>query len=130
MSAVGVYKKFPKELFRLNKGPYVRLREYKSRRGPCYDVVANNDGNVEPRALDLATYAGKRVKIPLPGLVPSDVKLHGHNAQLLTGHRCARTPRRCDPPPGVSPLLKLWYIPSLQVVQDPSSQDCALDVHP
>ena len=59
MSVVGVYRKFPRELFRLNKGPRVRLREYKSRRGPLYDVVANDDGNIEPKALDPATYTGE-----------------------------------------------------------------------
>ena len=59
VSVLGVYRKFPRELFRLNKGPRVRLREYKSRRGPLFDVVANDDGNIEPKALDPATYTGK-----------------------------------------------------------------------
>jgi len=47
VSVLGVYRKFPRELFRLNKGPHIRLRECKSRRGPLFDVVANGDGNIE-----------------------------------------------------------------------------------
>jgi len=61
VSVLGVYRKFPRELFRLNKGPRVRLREFKSRRGPLFDVVANGDGNIEPKALDPATYTGKTI---------------------------------------------------------------------
>ena len=61
VSMLGVYRKFPRELFKLNKGPQIRLREYKLPRGPSFDVVANHEGNIEPRALDLATYAGKCV---------------------------------------------------------------------
>jgi hypothetical protein len=58
VSVLGVYRKFPRELFRLNKGVHIRLREHKSRRGPLFDVVANDRGNIEPRALDLTSYAG------------------------------------------------------------------------
>ena len=57
----GVYKKFPRELFRLNKGPKIRLREFKTRKGPLYDVVANDKGKIEPKALYPATYTGKTI---------------------------------------------------------------------
>lgn len=66
IAVLGVYKRFPKELFRLNKGPQVRLREYKLRWGNSFDILANASGNVGPGALDLKTYAGKG------GLVDSD----------------------------------------------------------
>ena len=64
MSVLGIYKKFPRELFRLNKGPRIRLREYKSRRGPLFDVVANRDGKIEPKALLYpANYTGKTIAV-------------------------------------------------------------------
>lgn len=59
VSVVGVYRRFPKELFRLNNGPQIRLREYKLRQGNSFDVLANASGNIEPRALNLSTYKGK-----------------------------------------------------------------------
>lgn len=59
VSVVGVYRRFPKELFRLNNGPQIRLREYKLRRGGSFDVLADASGNIKPRALDLNTYKGK-----------------------------------------------------------------------
>ena len=60
ISPIGVYRRFPKELFRLNNGPEIRLREYKFRRGASFDVLANKLGKIEPRALDLESYAGER----------------------------------------------------------------------
>lgn len=59
MSIAGVYRRFPKELFRLNNGPQIRLREYKSRRGGSYDVLANESGKIEQRALNPESYAGE-----------------------------------------------------------------------
>jgi len=56
VSVVGVYRRFPKELFRLNNGPQIRLRECKLRRGGSFDVLADASGNIKPRALELNTY--------------------------------------------------------------------------
>jgi hypothetical protein len=66
LSTIGVYRRFPKELFRLNKGPQIRLREYKFRQGKSFDVLANASGNVEPRALNPNTYEGKSDAAFLP----------------------------------------------------------------
>lgn len=57
MSVLGVYRRFPKELFRLNNGPQICLREYKLRRGNSFDVLANASGKIEPKALNPSTYA-------------------------------------------------------------------------
>lgn len=46
ISVLGVYRRFPKELFRLNDGPDIRLREYKLRRGKSFDILANATGKV------------------------------------------------------------------------------------
>ncbi|OAA63639.1 hypothetical protein SPI_03802 [Niveomyces insectorum RCEF 264] len=51
---IAVFNTLPKELFRVNNGPYVRLRDWSVRR-QVYDVVSQN-GRIMPKALDASTY--------------------------------------------------------------------------
>jgi hypothetical protein len=57
-SLVAVFNRFPKELFRVNNGPAVKLRAWRPNRY-VYDVVPEN-GFVKPKALDPSTYLGQR----------------------------------------------------------------------
>lgn len=56
-SLIAVFRKFPKELFRVNNGLPVKLRVWTPSRR-VYDIFAPN-GMVEPKALNAATYVGK-----------------------------------------------------------------------
>ncbi|KAI0972089.1 hypothetical protein F4678DRAFT_68024 [Xylaria arbuscula] len=51
---LGVFRIFPKELFRVNNGRYVNVRAQQPGRH-IYDIVAQN-GRVEPKALNPQTY--------------------------------------------------------------------------
>lgn len=53
---IAVFRKMPKELFRVNNGRQVKLRTWTPKRH-VYDIFAKN-GRVEPKALDPSTYAG------------------------------------------------------------------------
>lgn len=57
---IKAFTKFPKELFRVNNGPKIRLRVYDSSAiaQRSYDVVAEA-GAVKPKALSPETYEGK-----------------------------------------------------------------------
>ena len=110
VSVVGVYRKFPKELFRINKGPQIRLREYKLRHGNSFDVLANASGNIEPKALDPSTYAGKYDITCSYYFVCSSAW-----AQLPTGRPCGPTVTRCALSPDSSRLLGSSCIPFREV---------------
>lgn len=51
------YSSFPKELFRLNNGLSVRIRDGISKRDGSFDVLTES-GKVKPKALDPNTYKG------------------------------------------------------------------------
>ncbi|KAK1766563.1 hypothetical protein QBC33DRAFT_104855 [Phialemonium atrogriseum] len=52
---IAVFRKMPKELFRVNNGRQVKLRTWTPKRH-VYDIFVKN-GRVEPKALDPSTYA-------------------------------------------------------------------------
>lgn len=49
----------PKELFRVNNGPSVALRDRTVKKTGSYDLLTEA-GKVKPKALDANTYAGMR----------------------------------------------------------------------
>ena len=49
------YRTFPKELFRINKGPRIYLRPWTNLQPRRFDVFLEN-GHVEPKALSPKTY--------------------------------------------------------------------------
>ncbi|UNI13307.1 hypothetical protein JDV02_000064 [Purpureocillium takamizusanense] len=51
---IGVFRKFPKELFRVNNGPFVKLRVWSPQRH-TYDIFIEQ-GLVVPKALDPSSY--------------------------------------------------------------------------
>ncbi|KAI0530188.1 hypothetical protein GGR58DRAFT_524912 [Xylaria digitata] len=51
---ISVFRSFPKQLFRVNNGRYVKVRAQQQNRN-VYDIVAQ-DGRVEPKALNPHTY--------------------------------------------------------------------------
>jgi hypothetical protein len=55
---INVFKTIPKELFRVNNGRSVRLREYGPQRQRSYDILTEA-GNVKAKALDPQSYQGK-----------------------------------------------------------------------
>ncbi|KAH6640660.1 hypothetical protein F5144DRAFT_561222 [Chaetomium tenue] len=55
MSAITVFRKFPKELFRVNNGRAIRVRAQTPHRH-VYDIITSGNGWVEPKALNLSTY--------------------------------------------------------------------------
>ena len=57
---IKAYTKIPKELFRLNNGPKIRLRAYPSPFRPArsFDILTEG-GAVKPKALNPETYDGK-----------------------------------------------------------------------
>lgn len=55
---IAVFKQFPKELFRVNNGPQIKLRTWRSQRH-VYDIILASNGTVEPKALNKLTYVGK-----------------------------------------------------------------------
>ena len=61
MSAITVFRRFPKELFRVNNGRTVWVRARTPNRH-VYDIITSGNGLVEPKALDLSTYMGKFTK--------------------------------------------------------------------
>lgn len=54
---ISVFKKFPKELFRVNNGLSVKLRPWTPKRR-IYDLVLEN-GIVQPKALKPSSYTGQ-----------------------------------------------------------------------
>ncbi|KAG6128453.1 hypothetical protein E4U12_005226 [Claviceps purpurea] len=52
---IAVFRKFPKEIHRVNNGPSVELRAWSPYRR-SYDIVAKQHGLVEAKALDPPTY--------------------------------------------------------------------------
>lgn len=54
---IAVFRKFPRELFRVNNGRQIKLRVCAPRRH-VYDIFAAN-GRVEPKALERSTYVGE-----------------------------------------------------------------------
>ncbi|KAI0010078.1 hypothetical protein F4779DRAFT_327899 [Xylariaceae sp. FL0662B] len=50
------YRKFPRELFRVNGGPEVKLRAFEPARRNVYDIIVDKDGMVHPKALHPETY--------------------------------------------------------------------------
>lgn len=53
---ISVFETFPKELFRVNNGRYVKIRAQQPGRY-IYDIISQN-GRVEPKALNPETYIG------------------------------------------------------------------------
>ncbi|RNJ56495.1 hypothetical protein D7B24_007215 [Verticillium nonalfalfae] len=53
-SLVSVFKRFPKELFRVNNGSAVKVRAWSPKRR-TYDIVVEN-GVVRPKALEPSSY--------------------------------------------------------------------------
>ena len=58
MSAITVFRKFPKELFRVNNGSFVRVRPRTPNRH-VYDIITSSNGFVEPKATNPLTYTGR-----------------------------------------------------------------------
>ena len=54
---IATYKVFPKELFRVNKGPDISLRAFPTRPKRKFDLLTIN-GMVKPKALNAQTYIG------------------------------------------------------------------------
>lgn len=54
---ISVFKRFPKELFRVNNGRIVTVRSRRPGR-QVYDIIVDN-GLVKPKALSPSTYAGQ-----------------------------------------------------------------------
>ncbi|KAI1078583.1 hypothetical protein F5B20DRAFT_547651 [Whalleya microplaca] len=52
---IATFRRFPKELFRVNDGRQIKLRVWSPQRREVYDIFAEN-GRVEPKALNHATY--------------------------------------------------------------------------
>ena len=55
---INVFKVAPKELFRVNNGRGVRLREWSVQRQRSYDIISEA-GKVKAKALEPKTYSGK-----------------------------------------------------------------------
>ncbi|KAF2177148.1 hypothetical protein K469DRAFT_604466 [Zopfia rhizophila CBS 207.26] len=55
---ITVFKHIPKELFRVNNGRAIILREWSLQRQRSFDIVTKS-GKVKAKALDPATYRGK-----------------------------------------------------------------------
>ncbi|TPX17545.1 uncharacterized protein E0L32_003188 [Thyridium curvatum] len=55
---IATFRKFPKELFRINYGPDIQLREWNGRWGRRNFDINAPQGWVLPKALDAATYKG------------------------------------------------------------------------
>ncbi|KAI9679894.1 MAG: hypothetical protein M1817_004909 [Caeruleum heppii] len=53
---INAFKIIPKELFRLNNGPSIALREYSPQRNRSYDLLTEA-GKVKPKALQPSSYA-------------------------------------------------------------------------
>ncbi|KND92483.1 hypothetical protein TOPH_02733 [Tolypocladium ophioglossoides CBS 100239] len=51
---IATFRSFPKELFRVNNGPQIRIRPWSPKRH-VYDILVKN-GRVQPKALDPSTY--------------------------------------------------------------------------
>jgi hypothetical protein len=58
---IAVFNRFPKELFRVNNGPAVKVRSWRPNRY-AYDIVPEN-GFVKPKALDPLTYVGQSAQL-------------------------------------------------------------------
>jgi hypothetical protein len=58
---INIFKVIPKELFRLNYGCNVALREWTPNGKRCYDILTEA-GMVKPKALNAATYRGASTK--------------------------------------------------------------------
>lgn len=56
---IATFRKFPKELFRINYGPDIQLREWNGRWGRRNFDINAPQGWVLPKALDAATYKGR-----------------------------------------------------------------------
>jgi hypothetical protein len=54
---IGVFREFPRELFRVNNGPLIKLRVWSPQRH-SYDIFTER-GLVVPKALDASGYAGQ-----------------------------------------------------------------------
>jgi hypothetical protein len=52
----------PKELFRMNNGPLIRLRDRSVKKEGSFDLFTVA-GKVQPKALDPATYSGSDARI-------------------------------------------------------------------
>lgn len=52
----------PKELFRVNNGHLIRLRDRSVKETGSYDLLTEA-GKVKPKALDPATYSGSDVRV-------------------------------------------------------------------
>lgn len=61
---ISTFKVFPKELFRVNNGPQVFLRQWSP--GRSYFDLDAPDGVVQPKALDASSYQGKTVANSYP----------------------------------------------------------------
>jgi hypothetical protein len=60
MKFINSYRILPKELFRINNGPLVRLRPWDTVRKPRrFDIYLTDEGIALPKALDRASYKGK-----------------------------------------------------------------------
>lgn len=75
MKLLAVFRKFPKEIFRVNNGRKVELRTWTPRRR-LYDISTTN-GRVQPKAMQPQSYEGKGSKERL--LQPKTI----HRADLI-----------------------------------------------
>jgi hypothetical protein len=55
---ISVFRVIPKELFRVNNGRRIALREWTPKRSRTFDIFTEN-GKVKPKALDPETYKGE-----------------------------------------------------------------------
>jgi hypothetical protein len=56
-SFINAFKYIPKELFRVNNGHSIRLREWSVKRQRSFDLFTEA-GRVKPKALDPSSYKG------------------------------------------------------------------------
>lgn len=54
---IAVFRKFPKELFRVNNGRAIELRAWTPKRR-VYDIITHHE-LVQPKALNLQNYVGQ-----------------------------------------------------------------------
>lgn len=56
---INSFKRVPVQLFRVNNGATVKLRDYALRKSSSYDILTDH-GRVIPKALDPSSYSGKQ----------------------------------------------------------------------
>ena len=80
------FNAFPKELFRVNNGPSIALRDRTVKKTATYDLLTEA-GKVKPKALDPNTYRGMYDRTPLLQVSTPDYLQHP------MAHQCVQIPQ-------------------------------------